>query len=180
MTMEKTETQTSHLTDAELFGLAIPAAGEPEALPAHLSDCLACTRALSEWKAAVRMLADDAGPLDRRTAEDWARAEDRTLELVRRAGEPRPRLSMRWAVGIAATLLLVALAIPLRRSTESSGAPSAASADRSRTELSGQDQADDKLLREVTRLTSADDDTLGSWNGLAPEPGGPGPDGGTL
>ena len=46
-----------HLTDAELFGLAAPAAGEPEALPPHLSTCQECSRALQEWKASVRALA---------------------------------------------------------------------------------------------------------------------------
>jgi len=37
-----------HLTDAELFALAAPATGEPEALPKHLSTCRTCSRALQE------------------------------------------------------------------------------------------------------------------------------------
>jgi anti-sigma factor RsiW len=61
-----------HLTDAELFDLAAPASGEPEPLPRHLSQCDACSRALQEWKAAMRELAmEDAAPLDRRPAEEW-------------------------------------------------------------------------------------------------------------
>ena len=38
-----------HLTDAELFNLAVPPVGAPEALPRHLSEGWSCSRALHEW-----------------------------------------------------------------------------------------------------------------------------------
>jgi hypothetical protein len=158
---------TPHLTDAELFGLAIPAAGLPEALPAHLSDCLACTRALSEWKAAVEEMGDDAGELDRRSPEEWSLAEDRTLERVRNARPPRRILPLKWAVGIAASLLLVALTVPIRRSASHVRAAGNA------TDLTAQDQADDALLRDVARLSRGEDTgSSSSWSTLVPD-GGP-------
>ena len=167
---------TPHLTDAELFGLAIPAAGIPEALPAHLSDCLECARSLSEWKAAVRDLVRDAGPLDRRSAAEWTLAEDRTREAIRRAAGRRRALPLRWAVGIAASLLIALLAIPLRHAAPRSPG-SAAAPDATSPALSAQDQADDMLLRDVARMSRADDsEGAGSWSTLAPEPGAGGRD----
>ncbi|HEY1434878.1 MAG TPA: hypothetical protein VGG65_05840, partial [Thermoanaerobaculia bacterium] len=78
-----------HLTDAELFGLAAPATGEPEALPRHLSRCGGCSRALQEWKAAVRALGDEeTGEIDRRTAEQWQAAEAATMAAIRKAVRP--------------------------------------------------------------------------------------------
>src|SRR5713226_5005943 len=47
-------TSPQHLTEGDLFTLAVPPAGEPEALPRHLSECSSCSRALSEWKTAER------------------------------------------------------------------------------------------------------------------------------
>lgn len=157
---------TTHLTDAQLFGLAIPAAGAPEALPSHLSDCLACSRALQEWKGAVRDLAGEMGPIGGRTPEAWADAEDRTMRSIRRAGFVRRGTPLRWGVGIAASLLLIALAVPMRRS----GSGTAPAAGTAASELSPQDQADDALLRDVARLARADE-TGGSWDSLVPEPG---------
>ncbi|MDQ2977916.1 MAG: hypothetical protein M3R62_01760 [Acidobacteriota bacterium] len=155
----------SHLTDAELFGLAIPAAGVPEALPAHLSDCLACSRALQEWKMAVRELGADGGPVDRRSPEEWAIAEEKTIETVRRARFARRPAPWRWAVGVAASILLFALAVPLRQTAPRArpGLPAA-------SEMSAEDQADDVLLRDVARL-SRDDDAGGSWMSLIPDSG---------
>ncbi|HYX22428.1 MAG TPA: hypothetical protein VFA98_16410, partial [Thermoanaerobaculia bacterium] len=61
----------THLSDAELFALAAPAAGEPEALPAHLSACRDCARALREWKVAMGDVGEaDAGELARRSPEE--------------------------------------------------------------------------------------------------------------
>src|SRR5262249_12101392 len=40
MTDQKIREHGDHLTDAELFAAALPAGGRPEALPAHLSECL--------------------------------------------------------------------------------------------------------------------------------------------
>ena len=85
-----TKVPGAHLTDAELFGLALPPAGEPEALPAHLSECGACGRALQAWKTAVRDLArEGAEPIDRRTPAEWKTAGDRTLAAIRSAGSRR-------------------------------------------------------------------------------------------
>ncbi len=156
---------TAHLSDEDLFALAIPAAGIPEALPSHLSDCLACTRALSAWKSAVRELADDAGSLDQRTAEEWTAGEDRTLEALRRTHPGRRSRPLGWAVGIAASLLIAVLAIPLRHVV---GFARTLPVDS--TALSAQDQADDALLRDVARMSRADEGD-GSWSSLAPEPG---------
>ncbi|MEP7131584.1 MAG: hypothetical protein ABI914_00365 [Acidobacteriota bacterium] len=157
----------THLTDSELFGLAIPAVGSPEALPSHLSDCLACSRALQEWKGAVRDVGDDMGPLGNRSPEAWTAAEAQTMRAIRRTRFTRPALPLRWGVGVAAALLLFALAVPLHRPA-APATPSGASA--SAPDLSAQDQVDDALLRDVARLASAEE-TGGSWSTLVPEPG---------
>jgi hypothetical protein len=165
---------TRHLTDGELCALAIPAHGSPEALPRHLSDCLACTRALSEWKEALSSVADDAGPSDSRTERDWDLTAKQTLERIRRSPRIDRRIaSMRWAVGIAAALLLAVLALPLRPGGSSRLSP-AAERDRDheheRAELSGQDQADDALLRDVARMSRAEDELGDPMDSLVPEP----------
>lgn len=153
---------SAHLTDGELYGLAIPPAGVPEALPAHLSDCLACSHALQEWKAAVRDLAADVGPIGRRSSEEWVAAEEKTIQAIRRARFAARPLPMRWAVGIAASLLLFALAAPLRRSADRVTGGS--------SEMSAQDKADDALLRDVARLSRGEDGGS-DWNTLVPDPG---------
>lgn len=147
----------NHLTDAELFTLAVPAAGEPEALPGHLALCQDCSRALQEWKGAMRALADeDVAELDRRSPEEWRAAEEATLSAVRRSGRmARGRHSMRWAVGIAASLLVVALAMPGRKES----APVAAGSSSPVPELSPADQADDAFLREAEYLARGGDDS---------------------
>jgi hypothetical protein len=166
---------TRHLTDRELCSLAIPAGGSPEALPAHLSDCLACARSLSEWKAALAAVADDAGPFDGRTEEEWETAALRTIDRVRRSPRAvsfariRSARATRWGIGIAAALLLAVLVLPLR--PRQNPAHVAAETDRA-GELSGQDQADDALLRDVARMARAEDD-FGAVGGLAPEPRAP-------
>lgn len=144
-----------HLTDAELFGLAAPAAGEPEALPRHLSECQACSRALQDWKSAVRSLADhDLGELSQRTGDEWRAAEDATLAAIRRAGRPGRRTrSVRWVMGIAASLLLVALAMPWRRAEIPSGPGEIDET----SALSAQDREDDELLRDVADLAAGAD-----------------------
>ncbi|MEO8430070.1 MAG: hypothetical protein ABI592_01080 [Acidobacteriota bacterium] len=161
-------TTNAHLTESELFGLAVPAAGAPEALPAHLSDCLVCSRALQEWKAAVRELAVESdAPITRRTEGEWTAAENRTLDAIRSAGAPRRGSGLRWTVGIAASLLLFALALPFARwRPESLGAGR-----QHASELSAEDLKDDTLLRDVARLSRGED--AGSWTSLAPEPGAP-------
>jgi hypothetical protein len=156
---------TEHLTDAELFGLALPPAGEPEALPAHLSECGTCGRALQTWKGAVRELArEDAGPIGRRSPAQWKSAEERTLAAIRRS-RVRSRFPVRWAVGLAAALFVGALLLPARRATR---AVSAGPAEQTE-ELSAADLADDALLRDAAVLARGE--SAGVWNAFAPEPG---------
>jgi hypothetical protein len=166
MTMEP-KTIDRHLADAELFNLAVPPVGEPEALPRHLSECWSCSRALQEWKSAVRELADEeTEELDRRSPAQWEALEEKTIEAMKRAGRTRPATAARWAVLIAASLLLAVFLTPSR------GARSAAArqSDAALPTFSTQDQRDDLLLRDVARLSQ--DDDSGSWNTLAPEPAG--------
>lgn len=160
------KTSTSHLTDAELFALALPPAGEPEALPAHLSECGVCGRSLQTWKTAVRELArEDAGPIDHRTPAQWSAAEDRTLAAIR-GSRRRSRFPVRWAAGMAAAVLVAVLLLPARGKSPS--APAAVPASEA-TELSAGDRADDALLRDVNLL--AHGDSAGIWNAFAAEPG---------
>jgi hypothetical protein len=157
-----------HLTDAELFTLAVPPVGEPEALPRHLSECFPCSRALQAWKLAVREIADeDTEALDRRTPAEWETLENETIAAMRRAGPNRRAPALRWAVSIAAGLLLGVLLLPaVRKGVASGHAPSGRTA---AAEMEAQDQKDDALLRDVARLSRGDDS--GSWSTLAPEPG---------
>ncbi len=146
-----------HLTDAELFGLAVPATGEPEAIPAHLAACQECSRALQEWKASVAALAEeDVEEINRRTPAEWRAAEDATMAAVRRAGRPgrRPH-PLRWALGIAAAVAVLVLAMPPRRAAPSVAAAPTPAAE---GELSAADRADDELLRESSFLASGGDD----------------------
>jgi hypothetical protein len=167
MTMELKAVDT-HLTDAELFTLAVPPVGEPEALPRHLSECFRCSRALQEWKLAVREIADeDTEAVDRRSPAEWEGLENATIAAMRRAGLRRRAPAMQWAVSIAAALLLGVLLLPVIRKgalgqSGSSGRTAAAA-------MAAQDQKDDALLRDVARLSRGEDG--GSWNTLAPEPG---------
>jgi hypothetical protein len=155
---------TPHLTDPELFTLAAPPVGEPEALPRHLSECLTCSRALLEWKAAVRELAEaEIEPLERRPAAEWEALENKTIEAMRRAGRSHRASALKWGMTIAATLLLAAFLVPMRRSDRGAGASASTAA------LSTQDPSDDALLRDVARLSRGED--YGSWGALAPEPG---------
>jgi hypothetical protein len=164
--MERTS-PADHLTDDALFALALPAAGLPEALPAHLSECLSCSRALADWKTAVRDLGEkDEEIVGRRTAEEWSAAEDWTLSAIRQAGAPgrgRAR-TLRWTVPVAASVLLFALLVPGRQEPARS-----LDSDEDTTGLSAQDRADDALLRDVDRLASGEE-TWGGWGALAPDP----------
>ncbi|HMF08925.1 MAG TPA: hypothetical protein VKJ00_07290 [Thermoanaerobaculia bacterium] len=160
-----------HLSEAELFGLAVPPAGEPEALPGHLSECLACSRALSEWKAAVRELAsEETEAIDRRSDAEWTALENKTITAIRRLRAGR-RASWRWVAAIAAALALFAVALPLRHrgprsATARASVPSA--------EMSPQDRADDALLRDVARLSRGDESADEDWSSLVPDPDGNG------
>jgi hypothetical protein len=165
---QKQTTPDDHLTDDVLFALALPAAGVPEALPAHLLACPRCTRALADWKAAVRDLGDrDEDVLDRRTADEWSAVEDATLEAIRREGAPgrRRARTLRWAIPVAASLLVFALLVS--RTTDST--PAAGPSDDT-AGLSAQDRSDDALLRDVDSLASGDESPAGV-GALAPDPG---------
>lgn len=158
----ETNVANPHLTDPELFGLALPAAGEPEALPRHLSECLTCSRALQEWKSAARELAqEDTDVLGRRTPAEWEALEERTIQAIRGARFTRRHVSLKWAISIAAALLVAALAIPARKAIQEASKPAAAA-------VAQQDASDDALLRDVNRLARGDDSA--SWSTLAPEP----------
>ena len=160
--------RTSHLTDDELFGLALPPAGEPEALPPHLLACAACGRAFQEWKGAVRDLGrEEVEPLARRTASEWRAAEDATLERIRREGARRRRRLPVWAIGLAAAVLVAVVLLPDRPAAVRERA-ARASRTAAVSELTGQDAADDALLRDVARLARSDD--AGAWDGLIPQP----------
>ena len=151
-----TDVSDRHLTDAELFDLAAPASGEPEPLPRHLSRCDACSRALQDWKAAMRELAmEDAAPLDRRPAEEWLAAREATMSAIRRARPRRPIQAVRWAIGVAAALLVVTLAMPRRPESPAAAAP----APRDDMALaSAADRDDDALLRDAEYLAQGGDD----------------------
>jgi hypothetical protein len=158
-----------HLTDEELFGLALPPAGEPEALPAHVLSCAKCGRALQEWKAAVIDVGEeDVAPVDARSAAEWRSAEDRTLESLRHVTPRRSRRPIVWAAGLAAAVLLAILVAPGRQASVAK-APVAAAASPRASEMSPQDAADDALLRDVAKLSRGDD--AGVWGGLVPDPG---------
>jgi hypothetical protein len=159
-------TSAQHLTEGDLFTLAVPPAGEPEALPRHLSECSSCSRALSEWKTAVRDLAgSETDVLSRRTPREWEALENRTLEAIRGARVGGRRRLGWWAAAVAAAVLLFAVALPVSR-TRSRPTPGPTLA----AQFTTQDQEDDLLLRDVARLSRADEETGGSWNSLAPEP----------
>lgn len=159
-----------HLTDDALFALAVPTAGMPEALPPHLMECAECSRALTEWKSAVRELGDrDEETLAARSAEEWGTAEDATLAAIRRAGAPgRGRVRpLRWALPLAASLLIALLLVPGR---DVPSATTAAADDEVEVAgLSAQDRADDALLRDVERLALGEE-TANGWDDLAPDP----------
>jgi hypothetical protein len=150
-----------HLTDAELFSLAAPASGEPEALPRHLSECQACSRALQEWQTALRQIGEEeVEEIERRTPQQWREAEGATMAAIRRSAPRARRNPWRWAVGIAASLAILALAMPWRQAP----APVASSASTVETAaddsgLSPADRDDDALLREAAYLARGGDDS---------------------
>jgi len=150
-----------HLSDAELFSLAAPASGEPEALPKHLSECQACSRSLQEWQTALRAIGDEeVEEVDRRTPQQWREAEAATMSAIRRAAPRARRNPWRWAIGIAASLVILALAMPWRQAR--APAASSASAVQAAAEDSGlspADRADDALLREAASLARGGDDS---------------------
>lgn len=158
--------RSSHLTDEDLFRLALPASGEPEALPPHLLQCPACARALQEWKGAVQDLGEeDEAALARRPAEEWLAAEEGTLAGIRRSGLPgRRRRNLPWVLALAASFLLAVLLVTQRQVRQTSPPVFEETIG-----FSAEDSADDALLREVALLARGEDEG-GVWNSLAPLP----------
>ena len=147
-----------HLTEEEFFALAFPAAGEPEGLPEHLAACEPCRRRYAEWEKAAREIAG-------RPESESANFERAVMEKVRRAsfrGGPA-RGPWPWALGAAACLVAFWAGTRMRPAIP---APDAAPA------MSAADRADDRLLRDVSRLVEEDDPR--GWKSLAPLPGEPG------
>ncbi|MFY9550277.1 MAG: hypothetical protein WAU32_03935 [Thermoanaerobaculia bacterium] len=158
--MERSVSDT-HLNDAELFALAAPASGEPEALPRHLSECQACSRALQDWKAAVRALAEEeVEEIERRTPQEWRAAEAATMAAIRKAAPRARRNSWRWGLGIAASLVILALAMPWTSKTDRTAPTSAAigATTDDGSGLSTADRDDDALLREAAYLARGGDE----------------------
>ena len=115
--MDKPDSER-HLTDAELFALAAPPTGEPEALPRHLSQCQACSRAppgVEGRRAGPRGRGGrrDRPPPAGRVAGRGG-GDDGGHPAGRPAGRAEP-IPSRWAVGIAASLLVARARGPGRR-----------------------------------------------------------------
>ena len=77
------------------------------------------------------------------------------MAAIRRAGPRRTAPAFRWAMGIAAALLLVALAMPFRRDPRAAK-PAAAESDMAFA--SAADRDDDALLRDAEYLAQGGDD----------------------
>jgi len=159
-------TSDKHLNDAELFALAAPASGEPEALPRHLSECQSCSRALQDWQLAVRGLGEEeVEEIERRSPQQWRSAEAATMAAIRRAAPRTRRNPWRWAVGIAASLVILALAMPWRTSSSGTAAATRTASTHSVeasddvSAMSAVDQDDDALLREAAFLARGGDES---------------------
>jgi hypothetical protein len=109
---------------------------------------------------------DDVGELERRSPEEWRAAETATMAAIRRARPRRTVPAVRWAIGVAAALLVVALAMPFRSRAPVAGGPevgeSADAAGASDVLESGfasaADRDDDALLRDAEYLAQGGDD----------------------
>jgi len=150
-----------HLGAEDFFLLAFPPAGQPEGLPAHLSECEPCRRRFAEWERAAREIAGRPET----PAPDF---ESAVMERVRRLPAPRSRRSRRtWAAGLgAAACLALAFWAGTRVRAVSARFPDAPAT------MSAADRADDALLRDVSRLVD-EEESLG-WRELAPLPAAPG------
>ena len=98
---------------------------------------------------------------------DGGRRHDDVGNSPRGSAGTRRARTLRWALPIAASLLVFALLVSGRQ--DSSPDPEAAG---DTAGLSAQDQADDALLRDVDRLASGEE-ASGGWDALAPEPAVP-------
>ena len=163
----ETHEQTPHLTEEDFFRLAVPPAGEPEALPAHLQACGECARNLQVWKTAVRELAEeDETALAKRNPETWKGLEDATMAAIRRSGVPgSQRRRLVWTLGLAASLLLAVFLL-----TRPPAQPEPVAAFEEAAELSVEDREDDALLRDIGVLARGEEQG-NLWNSLVPVPG---------
>lgn len=149
---------SKHFEAEDLFLLAFPPAGEPRALPEHLSTCPACARRFAEWSRAARELAEapDGAPAD---------FERRVMAQIRSLRTPGRHRGVRrgWAALAAAAVLALALWLGVR------GRRPAPASEVSSDELaSPEDRRDDALLRDVSRLISGEEDS--SWKDWTPLP----------
>jgi anti-sigma factor RsiW len=158
--------ETPHLSEEEFFRLALPPAGEPEAIPAHLQACAECARNLQVWKTAIRELGEeDEAQIAKRTPEEWEAKEDETMAAIRKSGQPgSQRRRLVWTLGLAASLLLAAFLL-----VRPAPAPDPAELEET-ADLSAADRADDDLLREISVLARGEEPG-NLWNSLAPVPG---------
>lgn len=158
---------TPHLSEEDFFRLAVPPAGEPEALPAHLQACGECARNLQVWKTAVRELAEeDETALGKRTPENWQALEEATMAAIRRSGASgSQRRRLVWTLSLAASLLLAAFLL-----TRPPAQPDPVAAFEETAELSVEDREDDALLRDIGVLARGEEQG-NLWNSLAPVPG---------
>ena len=161
-----------HLTDDALFVWPFPQRGVPECTPRAPPPVRAPARALlADWKNRCRT----CGSKGRRPAGEarrrwWIEVEEATLAAIRgRALRARRARTLRWALPVAASLLVFALPRDHEENPAHAPEPPEDTAG-----LSTQDRADDALLRDVDSLASGDD-TSGGWGALAPEPGAPDP-----
>jgi RNA polymerase sigma-70 factor, ECF subfamily len=143
----------------DFFLLVLPPAGDPEALPPHLSGCAPCARQFAQWRAAAEGLA--ASPED-----PPADFERKVMAQIRSKRPPRSRRSARRSIAglLSAACLLAAFWL----GTRIGGQPKHSSQEATIASMSEADRADDELLRDVSRLVSSDDET--SWKSLAPLP----------
>jgi hypothetical protein len=174
--MKQIERQTRHIPFDELYALAAPPAGEPEALPAHLAVCRTCGRAFQTIKQAIVEIGYEAdNATARRTPADWSQAEREVMAKVRALGTPARRSHPGkrraiWGGLLAASALLAFWLVRINLETGPKPEPMTAQATSSAS-MSPADQADDALLRDVARLSEGGEPAP-DWKDLAPLPAG--------
>ena len=156
--MDEARLANDHLTDAELFGLAAPgrgrargAAAAPLAVPG-LQPRAPGLEGRGRGRSPTRRSDEIEPPHGRRVAR--SRGRDDGGDPARRAPGTRPPL--RWVVGIAAALAVVALAMP--RAPHGARWPPRVPRPPAEAGLSAADRADDELLREASFLAGGGDD----------------------
>jgi hypothetical protein len=154
------ERKFRHLDPEDFFLLALPPAGEPEALPSHLSVCGLCARQLAEWQNAARAL----GALEGAPSEQFERV---VMERVRGSRKPSSHRAVRRIRSVLAVAACLAGAFYLGTRKAPTPRPPAESV--SAAPMTEADRADDELLRDVSRLVS--DEDAAPWKSLAPLPG---------